>query len=173
MVIRGTQYQLCGDTLETETDTPVAEYRYDGLGRRIQKIVEGSPDVTYDYYYNEGRQVLEVWKNGDDDHPLEQYVWDGRYVHSPCVRWRDGNCDGDLDGGSQEGDSTLYYCNDANFNVTALVDASAAVVERYLYDPYGKVTIYDEETWGRFRNLGTLPKLFPTGGAQRAVRGPS
>jgi hypothetical protein len=44
--------------------------------------------------YNEGRQVLEVWKDGQDDHPLEQYVWDGRYVHSPCLRWRDGNCDG-------------------------------------------------------------------------------
>jgi len=112
-------------SLDTETDAPVAEYRYDGLGRRIQKTVEGSPDVTYDYYYNEGRQVLEVWKNGQDDHPLEQYVWDGRYVHSPCLRWRDGNCDGDLTGGSGEGDSTLYYCNDANFNVTALVDAAS------------------------------------------------
>jgi hypothetical protein len=74
--------------------TPQSEIRNrpDGLGRRIRKVVEGSPDVTYDYYYNEARQVLEVWKDGDADHPLEQYVWDGRYVHSPCLRWRDGNC---------------------------------------------------------------------------------
>jgi len=63
---------------------------------------------------------VEVRKEEDAD-PLEQYVWDGRYVHSPCLRWRDGNTDGDLD---DEGDSVLYYTNDANFNVTALVDAS-------------------------------------------------
>ena len=119
----------------------IAEYRCDGLGRRIQKIVAGSPGVTYDYYYNESRQVLEVRKGGDTD-PLEQYVWDIRYMHSPVVRWRDGNCDGSLDGGAQDGDSTLYYSNDANFNVTALVDASdGAVVERYAYDPYGKVSV--------------------------------
>jgi RHS repeat-associated protein len=66
-----------------------------------------------------------------------------------CRRWstsRDGNTDGDLDGGTEEGDSTLYYCADANFNVTALVDGTSGsetfgqVVERYLYDPYGKAT---------------------------------
>jgi RHS repeat-associated protein len=116
--------------------------RYDGLARRIHKIVAGSPDVTYDYYYNEARQVLEVRKDGGTN-PLEQYVWDIRYVHSPVMRWRDGNTDGDLDGGSEEGDSTLYYCNDANFNVTALVDTSGNVVERVVYDPYGKPTFYD------------------------------
>jgi RHS repeat-associated protein len=37
----------------------------------------------------------------------------------------------------------LHYTNDANFNVTALVDTSGNVVERYLYDAYGKPKIYD------------------------------
>ena len=69
-----------------------------------------------------------------------QWLWDIRYIDAPVLRWRDGNTDGDLDGGSGEGDSTLYYCADANQSVTALVDTSGAVVERYLYDPYGKVT---------------------------------
>ncbi|MBE3096939.1 MAG: hypothetical protein IMZ44_07385 [Planctomycetes bacterium] len=46
-------------------------------------------------------------------------------------------------------DETLYYCNDANMNVTALVNASGAVVERYAYDPYGKVTILDGTTGGQ------------------------
>ena len=119
----------------------VATYRYDGLNRRIQKVVEGSPDVTYDYYYNESWQIVEVRKDSDTD-PLEQYVWDIRYIDAPVVRFRDGNTDGDLTGGTQEGDNTLYYTNDANMNVTALVDASdGAVVERYMYDPYGKPTV--------------------------------
>ena len=38
----------------------VATHRYDGLNRRIQKTVEGDPDVTYDYYYNESWQIVEV-----------------------------------------------------------------------------------------------------------------
>jgi RHS repeat-associated protein len=40
----------------------------------------------------------------------------------------------------------LYYCNDANMNVTALVNAADGdVEERYHYDPYGKVTFLDED----------------------------
>jgi len=33
-----------------------------------------------------------------------------------------------------------YHCHDANYNVTAVVDNSGVVVERYDYSPYGQVT---------------------------------
>jgi len=70
-----------------------------------------------------------------------------RYVDAPVVRFHDGNTDGDLDGGSEEGDNTLYYTTDANWNVTALVDAeTGGVVERYMYDPYGKATVLNGES---------------------------
>jgi len=62
-----------------------------------------------------------------------QWLWDIRYIDAPVLRWRDTGGDPDLD-------ETLYYCNDANMNVTALVNTSGAVVERYMYDPYGKPT---------------------------------
>ena len=65
-----------------------------------------------------------------------QWLWDVRYIDAPVLRWRDTNADGTLD-------ETLYYCNDANMNATALVGTSGTVVERYLYDPYGKVSVYD------------------------------
>ena len=96
----------------------------------------GDPDITYDYYYS-GYQVVEVRKDGDAD-PYEQYVWGLRYIHSPVCRWRDA----DTDGASIQ---TLYYTNDANFNVTALVETDGDVAERYTYDPYGKRTIYDDD----------------------------
>jgi len=115
------------------SDTLVATCRYDGRGRRIRKTVE-STEVTYDYYYS-GYQVVEVRKDGDAD-PLEQYVWDGRYVHSPCLRWRDADENGSLE-------ETLYYTGDANFNVTSLVEPDGDVVERVIYDPYGQPTFYD------------------------------
>ena len=40
-------------------------------------------------------------------------------------------------------DQVLYACNDANMNVTALVSASGTVEERYVYEVYGKASIYD------------------------------
>ncbi len=36
----------------------------------------------------------------------------------------------------------LFYLGDANYNVTALVNTSGQVVERYAYTPYGQVTYY-------------------------------
>jgi len=76
-------------------------------------------------------------RNDGDTDPLEQYVWDGRYVHSPCLRWRDANTDGDLD---EEGDSVLYYTNDANFNVTALVAADGVAGHREALPPHHGVS---------------------------------
>jgi RHS repeat-associated protein len=124
--------------------TLVVTYRYDGRNHRIRKLLgtdPGDPDTAYDYYYNESWQIVEVRKDSDTD-PYEQYVWDVRYIDAPVVRFRDGNTDGDL---VDEGDDTLYYTNDANMNVTALVETDGDVVERYTYDPYGNVTIWDDD----------------------------
>ena len=134
------------------TSNTVAEYRYDGRNYRIAKLIpngETNWDRT-DYYYNESWQCLEERfgaNQAKETIPTSakiQWLWSVQYIDAPVVRWRDGNCDGDLDGGTQEGDNTLYYTNDANMNVTALVDASdGAVVERYSYDPYGQPSIFD------------------------------
>jgi len=74
-----------------------------------------------------------VAEGGDADHPLKQFVWDVRYVDAPVLRFHDGDTDGTID-------DTLYYTTDANMNVTALVDTDGTVVERYVYDAYGRVT---------------------------------
>ena len=129
----------------TPGDT-VAEYRLDGLGRRIAKVVatqtSGHWDRT-DYYYNESWQCLEERKslNQTDTSAVAttvyaQYLWDIRYIDALVCRWRSTQVNGTLD-------ECLYYCNDANMNVTALVDGlTGNVVERYQYTPYGSVTVY-------------------------------
>jgi len=127
-----------GDLDAEPNDTHVLTLRYDGLGRRIQKIVE-EEDVTYDYYYNASWQIVEVHRSDYTYAPYEQYVWDIRYIDAPVLRWRDTEDSGTLD-------ETLYYCNDANMNVTALVNTSGTVVERVTYDPYGKPKFYNG-TW--------------------------
>src|SRR5260370_33099586 len=57
----------------------------------------------------------------------DQYVWSRVYIAALVER----------DTPTQR----LYVLQDANFNVTALVDTSGTVQERYDYDPFGSVTI--------------------------------
>ena len=52
------------------------------------------------------------------------------------LRDRDTDANGTLD-------ERLCVQQDANWNVTALVNGSGAVVERYAYDPFGAATVYD------------------------------
>ncbi|MCC5830617.1 MAG: hypothetical protein JJU36_14315, partial [Phycisphaeraceae bacterium] len=84
-----------------------------------------------------GWQVVEERVDGDVH---VQYLWCLSYIDTPVLRWRDTSEVPD-----QELDETLYYTVDANKNVTALIDGTpespteGQVVERYLYDPYGRV----------------------------------
>ena len=61
--------------------------------------------------------------------PAARYVWSPVYVDAMIAN-------GTLD-------ERLYTTYDANYNVTALVNTSGTVVERYMYDPYGKQTVLD------------------------------
>ena len=133
--------------------------RAGGLGRRITKLVRDPSDGKWDrtdYFYNADWQVLEervarnltaAEKDTTVGSPHVQYVWDIRYLDSPICRFRDANDDWDADGdgekdpGSDGLEETLYYLTDANHNVTALVEPAGNVVERYLYDAYGRVHV--------------------------------
>ena len=98
----------------------MAEYRYDGLGRRIAKLVpNGENWDRTDYHYSEAWQCLEQrYGQGQanetvPDRPNVKYLWDTRYIDAPVLRWR--SVSGTLN-------ELLYVCNDANMNVTALID---------------------------------------------------
>jgi RHS repeat-associated protein len=139
----------------------VAAYRYDppspslrsgfggarGVNRRIAKLLpNGQNWKRTDFFYDEAWQVVEERYNDSqaDSNAVAtatkaKYVWDIRYIDAPVVRWWDQSGDGDFD----EPNEVLYYCGDFNVNVTALVDPDGNVVERYQYDPYGKVTVLD------------------------------
>ena len=128
-------------------DTLRATYRYDGLNRRVRKVVIGDDanTTTEHAYHNTGWQVLEIRRGLDGAAPAatayKQYAWDLRYIDAPVCRWWDADTDGQMEPTAGE---QHYYTNDAQFNATALIDAnSGAVVERYMYDPYGKPMFLD------------------------------
>lgn len=125
--------------------TTLTEFQYDAGGWRIVKFKpNGANWDRTDYYYNMGWQCVEERKNLNvvgkttvATIGLAQYVWDLRYIDAAVLRFR--NADGSGDGSMEE---TLYYTQDANMNTTALVEpVGGTVVERYVYDPYGKVQV--------------------------------
>jgi len=113
-----------GTTLET--------FSYDGLGRRITQTASGT---TTDLYYSTQDQVLEEMVGGS---ATARYVWSPVYVDALVLRDRATGSPGTLN-------ERLWVQQDANWNVTVLVNGSGVVVERYVYDPYGKVTIYSPD----------------------------
>jgi RHS repeat-associated protein len=106
----------------------LATYKYDGLGRRIQETEGGT---TTDLYYNAAWQVVEERVSGA---ARVQYVWSAAGTDVLVERDRDPTGGGTLS-------ERLYVQQDANGNVTALVNTSGQVVERYVYDPFGAVTV--------------------------------
>jgi RHS repeat-associated protein len=94
----------------------VAAYAFDALGRRI---VENRGTPT-DLYFSTDDQVLEEQQNAVTQ---AQYVWSEADPQALVER--------------DAGGVRLYVQQDANENVTALVDVNGNVVERYAYDPYG------------------------------------
>jgi RHS repeat-associated protein len=108
----------------------LASYAYDGLGRRVQEAEGGT---TTDLYYNADGQVVEERVGGQ---ARVQYVWSPVATDTLVERDRDPTGGGTLS-------ERLWVQQDANGDVTALVNSSGQVVERYAYDPYGAVTVLD------------------------------
>ena len=100
----------------------------------------GSLDHRIHCYYNEDWQLLEERKEvsgTEDADPLNQYVWHPSYIDALAVRYYDASTSG-----SQV---QHFYCQDANYNVTTVLDNSGTVLERYNYTPYGVVTFLDPD----------------------------
>ena len=150
-----------GDGVQGTGEETIAEYRYDGLNRRIHKFVRVDGGVSADTwtvrddYFNSNWQLLETRKaegQSRSGSPLSepavatavycQYVWSPKYIDALICRDRD--VDGDLQtndlGVMGSGlDERLVYLYDANYNVTAVIGQWSSVwgvCERYRTDKY-------------------------------------
>lgn len=126
------KYDAWNRLVETKNSggTTLATYKWDGAGRRVQET-RGSN--TTDLYYSSQWQVLEERVGGTAKF---SYAWSPVYVDAMIARDRDTDANGSLD-------ERLYAVQDANFNMTALMDVSGNVVERFQYDPFGKFSMLD------------------------------
>jgi RHS repeat-associated protein len=111
--------------------TTIVNYKVDALGRRIVE----NPGTARDLYYSADWQVLEERLGGVSTATV-QYVWSPVYVDALVLRDRSTLNNGTLD-------ERLWVQQDANWTVTALANGSGSLVERYIYDSYGKQTVLD------------------------------
>lgn len=108
-------------------DGTAISYRYDGLGRRVQKNVDGR--VT-SYVYDEEDVVLEYDGSGN----LVARYTHGPGFDEPLVMERDVNGNRVL-----EGSERFYYSTDGLGSVAELTDSSGTVVQAYAYDAFGRI----------------------------------
>jgi RHS repeat-associated protein len=111
---------------------------YDAAYRRIHE--SPTSGTASEQYYSIAWQVLEEKESGS---AKRQYVWSPVYIDAMILRDRDANVTGG-DGLQSLGlEERLYAQQDANYNLTAAIDTSGSVQERYLFDPYGARSIFD------------------------------
>ena len=121
-------------TVKDSGNNVLESFAYDGVNRRVSATASST---TTDLYYSAEWQVLEERVGGNT---TMQYVWSPVYIDAMILRDRDTDANGSLD-------ERLWVQQDANFNVTALLNGSGSVAERYAYDPFGSATVYDA-SWG-------------------------
>src|SRR5262249_13725251 len=118
--------------------TVLVTYGLDALSRRVKE----TNGTAKDFYYSAAWQLLEERLNGSAN-ACAQYLWSPVYLDALILRDRDTDPD-------QPGlEERLYVQQDANWNVTAIANPAGQVLERYVYDPYGKATVYDAGWTGR------------------------
>ena len=120
-------------TVKNSSGTTLETNAYDGLNRLVAQTVSGTTTDLFDS--NQG-QVLEEMVGGS---ATARYVWSPVYVNALVLRDFATGTPGTLN-------QRLWVQQDANWNVTALVNGSGAVVERYVYTPYG-VVAYLNASW--------------------------
>ncbi len=113
--------------IKNSSDTIIATNSYDALNRKV-KVVANS--TTTDRLFSSDWQLLEE-KVGSNT--KTRNVWSPVYVDAMVSRDRDTDANGSLD-------ERLYALQDANFNVTAVINTSGAVQEKYTETPFGVTT---------------------------------
>jgi RHS repeat-associated protein len=153
-----------------------------GYPRSTVTIAYATPTIPMqqrDLYYSSAGQDIEERKGGSTSADI-QYVYSLVYANAPILR--DSNADADTGTGSlgQSGsglEQRIYYQQDANFNATAILiydtgSSSWVVGERYLFDPYGKVTITDLYYSPRSGNTSTYSQnILYQGGHRNPITG--
>ncbi|MCP3922332.1 MAG: hypothetical protein GY714_07095, partial [Desulfobacterales bacterium] len=117
-------YDVLNRQISVTNASGTTEYVYDVRGRRVAKVADGIT-ITH-YIYDTQYRVIE--ERDGSEALLAAYTY-GTGMDEPLTMERGGE--------------TYYYHRDALGSITEVSDSDGDIVERYEYDVYGEVTIYD------------------------------
>ena len=103
------------------TATKTANYKYDGLGRRVEKEVIDAGTTTTRYVYDNEDILLEL----DGANSIT-----ARYTHGPGI---------DEPLIMEKNAQPFYYHADGLGSITEITNQSGTVVQRYTYSSFGKI----------------------------------
>lgn len=112
-------------------------YKYDAIGRRIEKNV----NETVTKYIYSGYNLIE--ERDGSGNVIAKYVYEGG-IDRPVK--------------AIKGSDEYYFQQDALGNITALTDGTGAIVEQYSYDIFGAPSIKD--ALGAVKSMALTPFLF-------------
>jgi RHS repeat-associated protein len=103
--------------------TTTVEFKYDYVGRRVEKkVTENSTVTKKEYFVYDNFKLIEKLDALNSSVIVQRFVWKGAKILS-----------------INNGTDTYYYTHDANKNVSELLDNSGNIVAHYEYSPFGKV----------------------------------
>ena len=142
--------------VQDQSQQPIVRYYYDGLNRLVKKDLTAGDTNDRIFLYDGWRRVRDYKLVDTAWQPTREYIWGGTYIDELLAFSDDTDGDGMFDdaGGSER----YLVCQQANYNVVAVVKAStAAVVEKIEYDPYGAFTIWSQSGKTGDRHLVLVP----------------
>jgi RHS repeat-associated protein len=109
-------------------------FKYDGLGRRVQKVfTQGSTTTTTNYLYDGANPIEDVDQNANVLARYEQTT----NIDEPLAELRSG--------------TTSYYQADGLGSVTSLSTSAGALGNTYTYDSFGNLTASTGSLTNRFQ----------------------
>ncbi|HSY58577.1 MAG TPA: RHS repeat-associated core domain-containing protein, partial [Terriglobales bacterium] len=109
-------------------------FKYDPLGRRIQKVfTQNSTTTTTNYLYDGSNAIADIDQNGN---VLARYA-ETQNIDEPLAQLRSG--------------TTSYYEADGLGSVTSLSGSSGSLANTYTYDSFGNLTASTGSVTNRFQ----------------------
>ena len=133
--------------LKNSSGQIITQYTYNAMGYRITESYPlggtGIPAGEINYiYYDSQWQAIEARTNGTANSDVtSQIVWSAAYINAAILQ--DAYSAGVIQSGAR-----IYFLQDANWNTTAivgLVSGNWQVVQRYVYSPYGTITVLNAD----------------------------
>jgi RHS repeat-associated protein len=131
-------------TSVTLPDARVVTYRYDGLGRRIERAMTGG--VTEQFLYDQ-EDLVSVYTGTSC---WQQSILHGPGIDQPLNFIQDTNGDCGPGDGHGFGEPLRYLTTDGLGSITSLIrytglwSGTLLLAEQYVYDSFGNVTVTDE-----------------------------